>query len=571
MRSLAGGVLVAVLALTACTGTGGTGGPGGGTAQPGGTPAPASPVSPGPENDGIGGLPTQAELDRARQAADTLDTRRLAAQLVVPRRENDAAAAAELTRQVGFGGAVLFAEHVPSDPAAVVRVVRGANEQITAAVAADRQWPAFIAVDQEGGPIERIGAPLTRFPSAMALGAAGDAGLARRVGAASGSELASLGFTAVLAPDADVTSGPDDPTIGVRSPGSDAGLVGRIAVGLAEGYADAGLVSTGKHFPGHGSVSGDTHVGTVRQDAALDALMARDLLPFRELTAAGAPAVMTAHIVLDAVDGEEPATLSRPVLTGLLRERLGFQGLIVTDALEMGAVTKGSGGAGAGEAAVRAIEAGADVLLMPSDPRAAVTALSQAVESGRLSRDRLLDSASRMIATLWRAADRATVEPVDPGTPSPAHAGLAEELAAASITQLTGACGERLIGEGIRISGGTETDRALLRAAARAAGVALDQGTRVTLVGGGSYRAAENGPAREGGGVATGARDTDVTIALDVPYPLRNASGVTLATFGRTPATFTALVDVLTGERRAEGALPVAVGSKGVGDGCGPR
>ena len=570
MKGLTGGVAAAVLALSACTGvagTGGSGGDGGGTSGPPGTSASAS-TSPGAENAAVGGLPTQAELDRARQAADTLDTRRLAAQLVVPRRENDPAAAAALTDEVGFGGAVLFDAHVPSDPASVVGVVRRANERITRAVARDRQWPAFIAVDQEGGPVERLGAPLTRYPSAMALGAAGDAALARRLGAASGSELAALGFTAVLAPDADVTSGPGDPTIGVRSPGSEPKLVSRIAVALASGHADAGLVSVAKHFPGHGSVTGDTHVGTVRQEARLEALLARDLLPFRDLAAAGAPALMTAHIVLDAVDADAPATLSQPVLTGLLREQLGFEGLIVTDALEMEAV-KGAEPAGPGELAVRAVEAGADVLLMPSDPRAAVSALTAAVDSGRLSRGRLLDSAARMIATLWRAADRATVAPVDPSAPSPAHEAVAAELAMASITQLTGRCGERLIGEGIRISGGTETDRALLRAAARAAGVALDQGTRVTLVGGGTYRAAENGPAREGGTAAAG--NSEVTIALDVPYPLRNAPGVTLAAFGRTPATFTALVDVLIGERRAEGTLPVAVGSKGVGDGCEPR
>lgn len=569
--------VAASLALTGCAGVG-TEPTGTATGPVGASGEAARPSTSPTESPGTSGataidaLPTQAELDRARQDADQLDTRRLAAQLVVPRRENDPAVAARLTQEVGFGGAVLFAEHVPASRDAVVSTVTRANEQISQAVAADRPWPAFIGVDQEGGPIARLGAPLTQFPSAMALGATGDASLARKVGAASGSELAALGFTVVLAPDADVTSGPDDPTIGVRSPGSDAALVARIAVGYAQGYADAGLLSAGKHFPGHGSVAGDTHVGGVRQKAGLDALMARDLLPFSDLITAGVPALMTAHIVLDSVDSKAPATLSRPVLTGLLREKLGFRGLVVTDALEMGAVTEG---AGPGEAAVQAVEAGADVLLMPSDPRAAAVALTQAVDSGRLSRDRLLDSAARMIASLRHSADRATVAPVTPGQSASGgqgpHAEVAAEVAKASITQVSGACGERLIADGMVVSGGTETDRTLLRAAAREAGVALDQGTRVVLVSGAAYRAAENaaGAATEQRSRA-GASGSDVTIALDVPYPLSRAPGVTLATFGRTPATFTALVDVLTGKHPAQGALPVTVGSKPVGSGCAP-
>ena len=570
--------LAAVTVLGACSAPGVPGDPG--TQAPGGTGNAGTTENAGNTVTGdsgaalIGGLPTAEELQRARRDADRLDTRRLAAQLVVPRRENEVAAAEKLTRQVGFGGAVLFAEHVPAGASAVVSTVTKANEAISRAVASDRSWPAFIAVDQEGGPVQRLGAPLTQFPSAMALGAAGDGSLAREVGAASGSELAALGFTAVLAPDADVTSGPDDPTIGVRSPGADAQLVSRIALGYARGYADAGLVSVGKHFPGHGSVSGDTHVGSVRQRASLDALLARDLLPFGDLVEAGVPALMTAHIVLDAVDAAAPATLSAPVLTGLLRERLGFEGLIITDALEMGAVTQG---AGPGEAAVRAVEAGADVLLMPSDPRAAASALAQAVESGRLSRDRLLDSAARMIATLRHAAERAQVAPVTPKTPMSApqnaHAEIATKVARASITQLSGTCGERLVADGIVITGGSQTDRDLLRAAAREAGLRVGAGTPVTLIGGGGYRAAENAPGAAGNAPekrtgAASSRAAGVLIALDVPYPLGGAPGVALAAFGRTPATFSALVEVLTGEREAQGTLPVPVGATPIGYGC---
>lgn len=562
----AAGLAVALLAVTACSGADveGVGGTDPTTASSEQSRAAES----ADDASGIGGVPSEEDVVRARKDAEALATPRLAAQLVVPRRENDVAAAAALTQEVGFGGVVLFSEHVPSDPAALVSTVTGANERITRAVAHDRGWPAFVAVDQEGGPIQRLGAPLTQFPSAMALGASDDEGLAREVGSASGSELAALGFTVVLAPVADVTSGPGDPTIGVRSPGSDPARVSRIAQGYAQGYADAGLVSVAKHFPGHGSVSGDTHVGAVHQRADLHSLLRRDLLPFRDLAVAGAPAVMTAHVVLDEVDPQAPATLSQPVLTGVLRERLGFRGLIVTDALEMGAVTQG---AGPGEAAVRALEAGADVLLMPTDPRAAVTAVTAAVESGRLSRERLLDSAALMIATLRHAAERADVAPVAPSpgaqTPTGPHADLALQVARSSITQLTGRCGERLVGDSITVSGGEERDRALLQEAARAAGLGVGGGTPVRLVGGGTYRAAEGDAPGEQTGTA-GASSTDVTIALDVPYPLADSRGVTLAAFGRTPATFTALAEVLSGERAAPGVLPVEVGSRSVGAGC---
>lgn len=504
------------------------------------------------------GRPSAAQLAAARREVAKLPLNKLAAQLVVPRQTGTRSSAAAALRTQGYGGYAVFRGNLPAG-AAAIPAARADNAAFRQAVTASgRAWPAFISIDQEGGPVTRLDAPMTPFPAVMALGAAGDPALARRVGAASGSELRSLGYTVVLAPDADVTIGAADPTIGIRSPGSDPRAVARIATALAAGYVDAGILPTLKHFPGHGGVSADTHVGTVRQSASLAQLRARDLVPFAEAARVGVPAIMTAHIVLTAVDAQRPATVSPAVLTGLLRRDLGFTGLVVTDALEMAAVASRYP---SGQVAVAAVQAGADVLLMPADPRAAVTALVQAVQRKTLTRARLEESAARMVATL-RA--QSTAKPAQaPG----ANAAVSKAVADASITRLGGACTARLVGTSIAVSGGSAADRAALTKAARAAGLGTGSGTSVVLRAGSAYRAAEGAGQRSASGAATG----DVVVALDSPYTLAGdrAKVAKLATFGRTPATYTALVDIMLGRRAAAGRLPVAVGSAPIGSGCG--
>lgn len=507
---------------------------------------------------GLTGRPSAEQLSAARADVARLSLPQLAAQLVVPRQRAAGQEAAAALRSGGYGGYAVFRDNLPQG-AAAVRTARSDNAAFTRAVReSGRDWPAFVSIDQEGGPVTRLDAPLTVFPAVMALGAAGDPALARRVGAASGAELRGLGYTVVLAPVADVT-GPQDPTIGVRSPGSDPRAVSRISSALAAGYLDAGILPTLKHFPGHGGVGDDTHLGTVTQRAPLTQLRERDLLPFAEAVSAGAPAIMTAHIVLTAVDPQRPSTVSQKVLTGLLREQLGFTGLVVTDALEMAAVASEFG---AGQAAVEAVRAGADVLLMPADPKAAVTALVKAVDDGALTRERLEESAARMVATL-RATVHDAPAPSEPGS----HQQVADDVAAASITQLGGECGARLVGAGIRVSGGSSEDRAALTRAAQASGLRTGSGTSVVLRGGSTYRAAEDDGEETSSAPASG----DVVVALDAPYTLARgrARVAKLATFGRTPATFAGLVRVLLGERTASGALPVDVGDHAIGSGCG--
>lgn len=563
--------LTASVALTGCADAapGTAAAPGAAASPPGPSSAPAGPAetAPPPDETSEGGtdderhgLPSEQELAQARQDVGRLESRRLAAQLVVVRQPGPAAkAAAAPVRGLGVGGVTAFATSVPKDVPSIPRTVRAANAAVQRAMReSGRDWPAFIAIDQEGGPVTRIGPPLTQWPAAMALGAARDGGLAREVARASGAELRGLGYTAVLAPVADVTIGPADPTIGARSPGSSPEAVTAVAGSQVAGFLQAGVLPVVKHFPGHGGVRGDSHQGAVHQPASRTDLDRRGLRPFRELTRAGVPAVMTGHIVLDAVDRKVPATLSGPVVDGLLRREWGYRGLVVTDALEMAAVTRKHG---PGEAAVRAVLAGNDVLLMPADAAKAIDAVAAAVASGRVPRERLVESAARMVATLRHV--NSTTAPADQSPPG-SHAQVARKLAAASVTVLGGRCGTSLVGRSIKIVGGSSSDRAALTRAARDAGLATSGGTTVALLGSGTYRAAEAG--RQATQRVTG----EVVVALDTPYGLAShpRAKARIAAYGRTPETFGAVVDVLLGRTAATGRLPVSAGPWKAGTGC---
>ncbi|HYX88220.1 MAG TPA: glycoside hydrolase family 3 protein [Gaiellaceae bacterium] len=290
----------------------------------------------------------------------------------------------------GLGGVVLFARNVP-DP-----------EQ-TAALCADlrRERPRLlVAIDEEGGDVTRLEAAAgSSFPGNLALGAVDDVALTRRVAAAIAGELASVGIDLDLAPVADVVVDPANPIVGVRSFGSDPELVARHVAAFVEGVQSRGVAACAKHFPGHGETEADSHVELPVADADRVTLLARALPPFAAAVEAGVRAVMTAHIRFPALGGD-PATLS-PELLGLLRDELGFKGLVVTDALEMRAI---SGTLGVEEGAVRALAAGADALCLgaggaPTEVERAHASIVAAVRSGRLPEERLQDAAARAAET----------------------------------------------------------------------------------------------------------------------------------------------------------------------------
>jgi beta-N-acetylhexosaminidase len=327
----------------------------------------------------------------------------------------------------GTAGVVLFARNLVSSGQTAAL-----NDRLRAAFAARGAAPPVIAVDQEGGPVARLDAFGTALPSAMALGAANDVALTAQVYGVAGEELAALGFTLDLAPVADVNRVADNPAIGIRSFGSEPAAVARHVAATVRGLHAAGVHAAAKHFPGHGATAVDSHedLPVTRVDPAR--LRAIEFEPFRAAIREGADVIMTAHIAAPGVEASgTPATLSRPFITGLLRDELGFDGVICTDCLEMKAIAARWT---PGESAVAAIAAGADLALFSSSTesaRAAVSALRGAVESGRLEAaqvERSLERVGRLRTTAGaRRPDIAAVG-------SAAHRRIAQEASARSIT-----------------------------------------------------------------------------------------------------------------------------------------
>ena len=308
--------------------------------------------------------------------------------------------------------------------------------------------PLLIASDMENGPGMRLGNIYalpsllsqgggTVFPPVMALGATGSEDLAYKLGQVLGSEARAIGVHMVFGPVLDVNSNPLNPIINTRSLGESPDLVGRLAKAYIRGARLKGLMSTGKHFPGHGDTDVDSHLDlpTIRGDRAhLDSI---DLPPFRAAVGEGIDAIMTAHIAVVGVEGENagPATLSRGFMTGVLRDEMHFGGLLFTDAMTMGGVAKRYG---ATEPLIMALEAGADVLLMPRSVPDAIETVLKAVNSGRLTQSRIDASVRRVLTAKARAGlvhgRLVDLNAVDRIVDIPEHTRIAEEVAERSIT-----------------------------------------------------------------------------------------------------------------------------------------
>lgn len=274
------------------------------------------------------------------------------------------------------------------------------------------------------------------FPPTMAFGAAGDEALAYEYGRITAEEARAVGVHWLFAPVLDVNSNPDNPVIATRSFGEDPETVGRLGAAFIRGARQGGALSTAKHFPGHGDTRTDSHVALPVIGADRERLDRVELAPFRVAVDAGVDAVMTAHVAVPQVLGDErPATLSPYFMTRVLRDDMGFRGILFTDALRMGAITDGYG---AGEAAVLSLEAGSDVLLAPDGVEATIDAVVRAVESGRLSRERIDRSVRRLLEAKARLGlhRESRVDPTDVarrvGTAE--HRAVAEQAAAASVT-----------------------------------------------------------------------------------------------------------------------------------------
>ncbi|RKX81026.1 MAG: glycoside hydrolase [Spirochaetes bacterium] len=263
--------------------------------------------------------------------------------------------------------------------------------------------PLFISVDEEGGLVSRLGkAPdvdVTLLPPALSIGAENDSGLAYNAGLVLGRELRAMGVNMDMAPVADVNTNPENPVIGNRAYSSDPLTAGKMVAEVIRGFHKYDIASVIKHFPGHGDTSFDTHVGTVVLPFSRDRLDKIEFIPFELGIEAGTDAIMTAHIVMSGISALPlPATLNPEIITGIIREELGFDGLIISDALNMGAI---SGNYSPGDSAVAGIKAGLDILLMPEDEPAAFEALLDAVHRGNISEKRIDESVYRILRTKY--------------------------------------------------------------------------------------------------------------------------------------------------------------------------
>ncbi|MEV5513763.1 glycoside hydrolase family 3 protein [Streptomyces flaveolus] len=302
----------------------------------------------------------------------------------------------------GLASVGLFGRNIASDEQLAA---------LTAQLRAERE-DVLVAIDEEGGDVTRLEVRTgSSFPGNLALGAVDDVGLTRQVAAELGRRLAACGVNLNWAPSADVNSNPGNPVIGVRSFGAGTDLVARHTAAYVTGLQSAGVAACTKHFPGHGDTAVDSHHALPRIDVDASVLAERDLVPFRAAIAAGSRAVMSAHILVPALDPDRPATLSRRILTDLLRGELGYDGLIVTDGMEMRAI---AGTYGIERGSVLAVAAGADAICVgggladEETVRRLRDALVEAVRSGELPEERLADAAERVRALArWTAAARA--------------------------------------------------------------------------------------------------------------------------------------------------------------------
>ena len=259
----------------------------------------------------------------------------------------------------------------------------------------------FIGVDEEGGSVARLADNLgtTEFEDMAVYGAEGNPDKAYEVGFTIAEDMRSLGFKVDFSPVADVLTNADNTVVKDRSFGSDPELVSNMVTQEVRGFVDGGVLCAPKHFPGHGSTGGDTHDGLAASSRTMEELRACDLLPFSAAKAAGAPMIMVGHMTMTEIDPDNPASLSSAIVNGILRAQMDYNGIIITDSLNMGAITELYD---SGEASVKAIEAGCDMLLCVSSVSTAVNAVTDAVASGRITEQRINESVVRILAAKYQ-------------------------------------------------------------------------------------------------------------------------------------------------------------------------
>jgi beta-N-acetylhexosaminidase len=301
----------------------------------------------------------------------------------------------DLLEKQQLGGVILFARNSES----AEQVFALTSELQARARAAGHRYPLLVAIDHENGMVQRLGDWVTLFPGNMALAATDSAALVQAISAAAGRELLALGINLNLAPVLDINTNAANPVIGVRAFGDDPEQVARLGVAAVRGYLQASIVCCVKHFPGHGDTATDSHLALPQLPHGWERLISCELLPFARALAAGAPCVMVGHLALPALTGDSalPASVAPAIIQGLLREQLGFEGVAISDCLEMAAI---SNTLGVERAAVMALQAGLDLLIISHHYErqlAALEALHRALREGRLAQQRLAQALGRVL------------------------------------------------------------------------------------------------------------------------------------------------------------------------------
>jgi len=478
----------------------------------------------------------------------------------------------QLIERDGIGGVILFAKNIAS--ARQVATLTNALQEIASQAG---RPPLLVSADQEGGSVVRLPQEATHFPSAMAFGAAASEALAASAAGVTARELRAVGIQMNMAPDLDVNSNPANPVIGVRSFGEDPRRTARLGIAVIRAMQASGVLATAKHFPGHGDTSTDSHLElpvVSHPRAHLDRI---ELPPFAAAVRAGVGAVMTAHVVYPALDPERPATLS-PTILRMLREQLGFAGLIVTDSMAMRAITDREA---PGEAAVQAILAGVDIVLAcgPAEAqREAIDAVRHAVAAGRISAPRIEQAAARVAAAKCRLTltenARVRLDDLDATVGIPAHRDVAEHVAEAAVTLVRSGRSAIPLPPGpvavVSLAGASpgtdERVAAALRDAGRDAAAipadcagAMRGGPLVVVVG-------PDIAAGAGGDPASIVRQALVAgpvaaVSIGVPYGLARLPRDVgcIAAYGCDPPSLRAAARVLAGRLQARGRLPVTL------------
>lgn len=500
--------------------------------------------------------------------------------------------AEQLIEKYQPGGIIYFAwTNSVDNPQQIAGLSNGIQD---AALAQPAEIPSLVGIDQEGGIVARIGAPATQLPGNMALGAGRSAADTQEAAAVNGDELSAMGINWNFAPVADVNVNPANPVIGVRSFSEDPSLAADLTAAQTRGYLSAGVAGAAKHFPGHGDTATDSHTGLPMVDHTRAEWEQLDRPPFQAAIDAGVPAIMTAHISVPALDPSgDPATLSEPIMTGILREEMGYDGVIITDALDMAGASTTYGN---DRVPVLALKAGVDMLLMPPELDVAYDAVLGALASGELTEERI-DTSVRRILTLKHDLGIVDDPYVDPAAVS-GHVGTPDHLATVqAITDRTTTLvrnHRRLLplevddgDQDVLVTGWgvTTTGTVANGLADRGADTTVrETGTNPhqTTIDEVTAMAKENdvvvvitnraGLATQAGQAAlvrslNGTRTPVVAVAARDAYDVNKFPDVDgyLATYSYTSAALDSLVRVLVGELEPSGRLPVTIPKDGKG------